>query len=149
MVLPFTQYFHYKRGTPAFEHWRAKRREREGIAARDIGKYNAYTKESWNDETLVGDDSAAPHKIVEQLIEEEGRSAEFVGEGDENTGDVKLAGLKRTTEADQQHDQKSLERGLERTLYLLVRNKDAKMSWRFPAGDVEVREGLKEVRRQF
>lgn len=143
LVLPFSQYFHYKRGTPAFEHWRTKRRERGGIAARDLGKYNAYTKESWNDEVLMGDESAAPQKVVEQLIEEEGRGAEFVGEGE---ADAKLGGLKRATEADQSNDQKSLERSLSRTLYLLVRNKDAKMSWRFPAADVEVREGLKEVR---
>ena len=41
LVLPFTQYFYYKRGTPSFEHWRTKRRERAGAAARDVGPYNA------------------------------------------------------------------------------------------------------------
>lgn len=149
LVLPFSQYFHYKRGTPAFEHWRTKRRERGGIAARDVGKYNAYTKESWNDEVLMGDDSAQPQKIVEQLIQEEGRGSEFVGEGE--AADPALAGLKRATQADTQNDQTSLERSLSRTLYLLVRPKlqggsaDAATSWRFPSGDVEEKEGLKEV----
>lgn len=148
LVLPFSQYFHYKRGTPAFEHWRTKRRERGGVAARDLGKYNAYTKESWNDEVLVGDKTARPQKIVEQLVEEEGRQSEFIGED----GDPKLAGLKRTTDADLAQNQKSLERSLGRTLYLLVRSKtaargeDAATSWRFPSGDVEGKEGLKEVR---
>lgn len=147
LVLPFTQYFHFKRGTPAFENWRTKRRERAGVAGRDIGKYNAYTKESWNDEVLVGDKTANPQKIVQQLIEEEGRQSEFVGED----GDPKMAGLKRKTDADLGQDQKSLERSLSRTLYLLVRNKttskdeDAATSWCFPSGDVEGREGLKEV----
>jgi len=149
LVLPFSQYFHYKRGTPAFEHWRTKRRERGGIAARDVGQYNAYTKESWNDEVLMGDDSANPRKIVEQLVEEEGRGSEFVTEGD--NADAKLAGLKRLTPADVNHDQTSLERSLSRTLYLLVRPKsqsdgaDAATGWRFPSGDVEEKEGLKEV----
>ena len=31
LALPFTQYFHFKKGTPAFEHWRTKRRERGGV----------------------------------------------------------------------------------------------------------------------
>lgn len=147
LVLPFSQYFHYKRGTPAFENWRTKRRERGGVAARDLGQYNAYTKESWNDEVLVGDKTARPQKIVELLVEEEGRQSEFIGED----GDPKLAGLKRTTDADLAQNQKSLERSLSRTLYLLVRNKatskdqNAATSWRFPSGDVEGKEGLKEV----
>jgi len=150
LVLPFTQYFHYKRGTPAFEHWRTKRRERGGIAARDVGKYNAYNKESWNDEVLMGDDSAQPEKIVAQLIEEEGRGTEFVGEGEST--ESKLAGLKRATQADSKDDQTSLERSLSRTLYLLVRPKsqsegaDMATSWRFPSGDVAEKEALKEVR---
>lgn len=150
LVLPFTQYFHFKRGTPAFEIWRTKRRARAGVAARDIGNYNAYTKESWNDEVLVGDKCAEPRDIVEKLIDEEGRGTEFIGDGSD--ADAKLAGLKRTTPADQSNDQKSLDRSLSRTLYLLIRNttqakdQDAATSWRFPSGDVEGKEGLKEVR---
>jgi len=149
LVLPFTQYFHYKRGTPAFEHWRTKRRERGGIAARDLGKYNAYTKESWNDEVLMGDESANPQKIVEQLVEEEGRGSEFVG--DDAGADSRLAGLKRATDADARSDETNLERSLSRTLYLLVRPKSQNKStpsatnWRFPSGDVQEKEGLKEV----
>lgn len=145
LVLPFTQYFHYKRGTPAFEHWRAKRRERGGVAARDVGKYNAYTAESWNDEVLVGDDTGTPSRIVEQLIEEEGRQAEFAGD----SGNLKLAGLKRRTAADEKEDTKSLERSLSRTLYLLVRNKSSdqgtEAKWQFPSGTLEHKEGLKDV----
>lgn len=150
LVLPFTQYFHYKRGTPAFEHWRTKRRERGGVAARDVGNYNAYQKDSWNDEVLVGDRSAEPQRLVEQLLNEEGRQTEFMGE-DAPEAETKLAGLKRTTDADQKQDQKSLERSLTRTLYLLVRPKarnsaqDAAKTWRFPSGDVEDKEGLKEA----
>jgi large subunit ribosomal protein L46 len=147
LVLPFTQYFYFRRGTPAFDHWRTRRRDRGGAATRDIGKYNAYDKESWNDEVLLGDESGQPKKILEQLIEEEGRAEEFVGE----KGDVKLAGLRRATEADQSNDQKSLERSLSRTLYLLVKSKPKSKDqpenslWQFPSGSPDGKESLKEV----
>jgi large subunit ribosomal protein L46 len=146
LVLPFTQYFYYRRNTPAFEHWRKHRRERGGTAARDIGLYNAYTKESWNDEVLVGDETGRPDQIVEKLIAEEGRQGEFTGRGD-----PKYAGLRRTTEADEKGDLRSLERRLQRTLYLLVKTKgdgDEKRNWKFPSGPIVGFEGLKEVSYQ-
>lgn len=146
LVLPFSQYFYYKRGTPSFEHWRTKRRERGGVAARDIGKYNAYTKESWNDEVLIGNTEADPENIVKQLIEEEGRGQEYAGE----RGDIALGGLRRTTEADEKNDQRSLERALGRTLYLLIKRKgqsdeEENRLWTFPNAPLEAKEGLKEV----
>ena len=145
LVLPFTQYFYYKRGTPAYEHWRSKRRERAGAAARDIGAYNAYSNEGWNDEVLTGNKDGKPEEIAKRLIDEEGRAAEFTTEG----GDLSLAGLKRTTPADEQNDQKSLERSLSRTLYLLVKTKTTEgqkgSHWVFPATAVVEKEGLKEV----
>jgi large subunit ribosomal protein L46 len=145
LVLPFTQYFYYKRGTPAYEHWRSKRRERAGAATRDIGAYNAYSNEGWNDEVLTGNKDGKPEEIVKKLIDEEGRAAEFTTEG----GDLSLAGLKRTTPADEQNDQKSLERSLSRTLYLLVKTRTTEgqkgSRWAFPATAVVGKEGLKEV----
>ena len=150
LVLPFTQYFYYKRGTPSFEHWRTKRRERGGVAARDIGNYNAYTEESWNDEVLQGSKDADPETIVKALIDEEGRASDFVTEG----GDTGMAGLRRTTDADEKKDMKSLERSLSRTLYLLVKRtaeSDATRPsmWSFPCATVEEREGVKEVGLNF
>lgn len=149
LVLPFTQYFYFRRGTPAFDHWRTRRRDRGGAATRDIGKYNPYDKEGWNDEVLLNDESGQPKRILEQLIEEEGRAEEFVGE----KGDIRLAGLRRTTDADQSNDQKSLERNLSRTLYLLVKNKPKSKDvpentlWQFPSGSLDGKESLKEVSR--
>lgn len=140
LVLPFTQYFYYRRNTPAFETWRKNRRERGGVAARDIGNYNAYTEESWNDEVLVGDETGKPERIVETLVAEEGRQGEFTGRGDS-----KFAGLRRTTEADENGDVRSLERRLQRTLYLLVKTTGEEGQWKFPAGPVVGFEGLKEV----
>lgn len=124
-----------------------KKTERGGVATRDVGKYNAYTKESWNDETLVGDDTADPQKIVAQLVEEEGRAGEFVGD----SGLVDTAGLKRRTPADEHNDQRSLERMLQRTLYLLVKRKAREgkpESWVFPSGMLVGREGLHQVSGQ-
>jgi large subunit ribosomal protein L46 len=143
LVLPFTQYFYYKRNTPAFEHWRKLKTARGGVATRDIGKYNAYTKESWHDEVLVGDGTAQPQRLLEQLVEEEGRGTEFAGE----SGLDKTAGLRRTTEADEKKDTKSLDRSLSRTLYLLVKEKTAKGAdnWIFPSGSLEAKEGIAEV----
>ena len=145
LVLPFTQYFYYKRGTPAYEHWRSKRRERAGTAARDLAGYNAYSDEGWNDEVLTGNEDGKPEQIVKKLIDEEGRAAEFTSEG----GDLAFAGLKRTTMADEKNDQKSLERSLSRTLYLLVKTRLTEgrkgSQWAFPAAPVVGQEGLKEV----
>jgi large subunit ribosomal protein L46 len=144
-VLPFTQYFYYKRGTPAYEHWRSKRRDRAGAATRDVGAYNAYSNEGWNDEVLSGSQDGKPEQIVKTLIEEEGRAAEFTTEG----GNLALAGLKRITQADEKNDQKSLERSLSRTLYLLVKTRIIESQkgsqWAFPAAAVVGNEGLKEV----
>ncbi|KAJ9614114.1 hypothetical protein H2200_002250 [Cladophialophora chaetospira] len=147
LVLPFTQYFYYRRNTPAFEHWRKHRRERGGVATRDIGNYNAYTPESWNDEVLIGDETGKPERIVENLITEEGRQAEFTGRGDS-----KFAGLRRATEADVKGDLRSLERRLQRTLYLLVKTKGSvgkQGDWRFPSGPVVGFEGLKEAAQRI
>jgi len=97
----------------------------------------------------MGDESAHPRKVVESLIEEEGRGSEFVGENE--GADPKLAGLKRATEVDTKNDQTNLERSLSRTLYLLVRPKSqnddtsSATAWRFPSGDMLEKEGLKEV----
>lgn len=139
LVLPFSQYFYYKRNTPAFEKWREGRRARSGTATRDVGNYNAYNDVSWNDEVLVGDDTGSPAKLVQQLVAEEGRQDEFTGKGD-----AKYAGLRRRTDADEHNDQRSLERSLSRTLYLLLKPKGQEF-WRFPAGPVAAKEGLKEV----
>ena len=149
-MLPFGQYFYYKRDTPAFERWRAGRRARNNVAARDTGGYNAYDANAWNDEVLVGDTTADSKNIVRGLIKEEGRGAEFADVTmREGEGGVDMAGLRRTTEADEEANTKSLERALSRTLYLLVKRKASfgKVDgyWAFPSGVLEGKEGLREV----
>ncbi len=92
----------------------------------------------------MGDNTASPEKVVTQLVDEEGRSTEFVGE----SGLTNTAGLKRRTHADKTNDQRSLERSLQRTLYLLVKEKAMEgkpESWTFPSGALEGGEGLSQV----
>lgn len=145
LVLPFTQYFYYKPNTPAFDHWRVARKARNGVAARDVGGYNAHNEERWNDEALVGDKAGEQETVVRQLIQEEGKGKTFAGE----SGREDMAGLRRRTEADERGDVRSLERALSRTLYLLVKRKRMQGKegefWSFPSGTVEGKEGLKEV----
>ncbi|KAF7511131.1 hypothetical protein GJ744_005362 [Endocarpon pusillum] len=74
LVLPFTQYFYFKPDTPAYEAWRIARKARNGVAGRDVGGYNAFGKEGWNDEALMGDESGERAVIVRKLIDEEGRA---------------------------------------------------------------------------
>lgn len=146
LVLPFTQYFYFKRGTPAFEHWRARRRERNNTAARDIGDYNPYKEDGWNDEALIGDRVGEPDQVVRRLLEDEGKDvAESINA--EVAAESKLCGLRRKTEADEKNDQRSLERALDRTLYLVVKKPSFGRAerWEFPNGAIEGEEGVKEV----
>ncbi|KAL9106232.1 MAG: hypothetical protein Q9227_008700 [Pyrenula ochraceoflavens] len=158
LALPFTQYFYYKRGTPAFLEWRAQRRARGGVATRDIGNYDAYSKEGWNDEVLVGDKTGESGEIVRQLVRDEGEG-KVLGERDDALSEEEggkgrqkdeMKGLVRDLGKEQ--DLKSLERQLDRTLYLVVR-KGAKgltgererMSWGFPDGELLEKEGVKDA----
>ena len=95
----------------------------------------------------TGDDSGDPQRVLEQLVDEEGRSSEFTPEG----GDSKTSGLKRETEADKKNDQQSLERSLSRTLYLLVNTGEKVLKnedWVFPTGVLEHTEGLREAAKR-
>lgn len=145
LALPFTRYFYYKKGTPADRDWKRKRDARGGAAVRDIGVYNAYGSDAWNDELLVGDKTSEPEEQVEALIRDvEGVDIPKEEGMKEGAGDVVVARpLPRRTEADEKGDLTRLDRKLDGTLYLLVKNKDGK--WRFPEGAVEGKEGLHEV----
>lgn len=143
LVLPFTRYFYFKRGTPADEDWKRKFRERL-TPSRDIGKYNAYSKEAWNDELLVGAAESEPNHQVEMLL----RDAELVTTASAEGSTTKKVDIERpvsrVTEADEKNDHKSLDRLLQRTLYLLVQTKEG--YWKFPSSTVGLEENLRAVR---
>ncbi|KAJ5783063.1 hypothetical protein N7457_004837 [Penicillium paradoxum] len=123
LALPFTKYFYFKRGTPADEDWKKKIQERR-TAARDIGKYNAYDSDAWNDELLLGSPESEPEHQVEALV----RDAESTANA-------------TSQDTNKKNDQKSLDRLLSRTLYLLVQSKEG--HWKFPSSPVEAGETLR------
>jgi large subunit ribosomal protein L46 len=134
LALPFTRYFYFKKRTPADLEWKRKMKQRL-TPARDIGKYKGYGDEAWNDEVLVGARESDFEHQVERLLEDAATDGREVGE-EEQKGMKKVERElfdkppSRRTEADEKNDTKSLNRALQRTLYLLVQNKEGQ--WQFP-----------------
>lgn len=134
LALPFTRYFYFKKRTPADLEWKRKMKQRL-TPARDIGRYKGYGEEAWNDEVLVGAKESDFQWQVERLLEDAATDGREVGEA-EAKGMKKIERElfekppPRRTEADEKNDTKSLNRALQRTLYLLVQGKDGK--WQFP-----------------
>lgn len=141
LALPFTKYFYFKRGTPADEEWKHKIQERQ-TPARDIGKYNAYGTEAWNDELLVGAVESEPSHQVEMLVQDAESTANATSHDTSKKEEIPRP-FSRVTEADEKNDQRSLNRALQRTLYLLVQAKEG--YWRFPSSAVENGESLRSV----
>jgi len=146
LALPAMQYFYFRPNSPAMLEFKRKRRMRKGVAARDIGPYNPYDKESgWHDELLLGDEISEPEHQANELIKDsiplpkDSESGE-VEDVPQSSQEPVHALMPRITEADQKGDQRSLDRLLQRTLYLLVQNDKGK--WTFPQDSVTGRESL-------
>ncbi|KAI1918277.1 hypothetical protein LOZ39_002437 [Ophidiomyces ophidiicola] len=140
LALPFTRYFYFKRGTPADVEWKRRYKDRQ-TAARDIGNYNAYSKDAWNDELLVGAVESEPEHQVEALLAD---AEGFVTSESGDAGSKKeemAKPLSRYSKADESGDQKSLDRLLKRTLYLLVQAKEG--YWKLPSVTIDGKESLR------
>jgi large subunit ribosomal protein L46 len=150
LALPFTRYFYFKKRTPADLEWKRKMKQRL-TPARDIGRYKGYGDEAWNDEVLVGAKESDFEWQVERLIEDVEHDGKEEGAADPS-GTKKVdretvdRPMSRTTEADKTKDVKSLNRALQRTLYLLVKNKEG--LWQFPQ-DLVQDENLHGVSSMF
>lgn len=151
LAIPFSRYFYFKKDTPADADWKLKAKERGGVAARELGGYQAYGKLGWNDEILVGDKTSETDHAIEALVKDsqlravegkDGASVE-VQPGEESEDNKVEKPLKRYTKADVRKDFKRLDRKLDRTLYLLVLRE--KGGWGFPAGELVGRENLHQV----
>lgn len=140
-ALPFTKYFYFKRGTPADVDWKKKIQERR-TPARDIGKYNAYASDAWNDELLLGAQESEPEHQVEMLVQDAESTANATSQDTSKKEEIPRP-FSRVTEADNTGDHKSLNRLLPQTLYLLVQSKEG--LWKFPSSPVEVEETLRQV----
>lgn len=155
LQLPFTRWFYFKKGSLADEEWKRKQ-----AAA---GKYNAYGPMQWADELLVDDnkhlieDNGYQYLVDTTVTGEEetlstatarveaAKEAEAKGEAFEHPTEVISKPFPRVIERGLKNDTKSLDREMSRTLYLLVRKKNKKNSWRFPQSLLVENENLREV----
>ncbi|KAL8707879.1 MAG: hypothetical protein Q9220_007163 [cf. Caloplaca sp. 1 TL-2023] len=141
LAMPFSRYFYYQKGTPGDVEWKRKIKERQ-TPARDIGAYNAYAKEGWNDELVVGARESEPEEQVEALLRD--AEVEVPQEGEESQEvkkEVVERPMPRVTEADRVGDMRSLDRRLQRTLYLVVKSRDDG-DWWFPSDSLVGKESL-------
>ncbi|KAI9809415.1 MAG: 54S ribosomal protein L17 mitochondrial [Pycnora praestabilis] len=142
LALPFTRYFYFKKGTPADLEWKRKQKERL-TPARDIGVYNPYSREGWHDELLVGAEESDPEHQIDALL----RDAEVPGIGSDELGEAKRERVERPmpriTEADSTGDERSLNRRLQRSLYLLVKGTEGR--WTFPSASLMMKENLHQA----
>lgn len=143
LALPFTRYFYIRPDTPADVDWKKKVAQRL-TPSRDIGVYNAFKGEGWNDELLVGAQESEPaHQIEALLHDAETAAAEEQSEESESDKIIERP-APRVTEADKTNNVKSLDRALQRTLYLVVKDKNGR--WVFPSSRLVGKERLHQVK---
>ncbi|KAI9803257.1 MAG: hypothetical protein M1825_002048 [Sarcosagium campestre] len=142
LALPFTRYFYFKEDTPADLDWKRKQKVRL-TAAREIGAYNAWSKEGWNDEVLVGAEESDPEYQANALLKDAVVADTRYNASAETNADEVEKLTSRVTEADRQGDERSLNRKLDRTIYMLV--KDEAGRWRFPAAPLLRSESLQRA----
>ncbi|KAF9432036.1 54S ribosomal protein L17 mitochondrial [Entomortierella beljakovae] len=125
-ALPFGSEFYFKKGSIAERQW--KKQEAERIAA--LTPSSKASKGS----SSKGSEAAAGAGDVE--FSEEDRVAAL---------EAKVELNDRVTEADRKNDFRSLERALQRTLYLIVKKPREQHAWQFPQGGVRICENLQEA----
>ena len=108
--------------------------------------YNAYGDEGWNDELLMGDKVSEPEEQLERLLrdaEVEVTERDIEGGGEVVKKEQVERPMPRVTEADKAGDMKSLNRALQKTLYLVVKSR--KGLWGFPSAELARQESLHTV----
>lgn len=143
---PFARQFYFQPGQPASVDFAIKLKERRAVMAREIGRMTRRGRDAWDDEVLVdeGRQLADPAHVRERLfMESESRvseDGEVLSFEDRARVDRPLG---RETEADRTGDVRRLDRKMDRTLYLVVR--DQYERWTFPQDDVRLEESVYEV----
>ena len=141
LALPFTRYFYFKKDTPADNEWKRKAKTRP-TAARDIGNYSGHGQWAWNDELLLGAKESEPEMQVEALLKD-AEGLETTSAAEAAKKEVVERPMPRITEADKKGDERSLNRLLERSLYLVIKSPQGR--WQFPGAAIEGRESLHQV----
>lgn len=121
LAQPFPKDFYFKKGSAAEVQFSAEEKARKELYSGKV------------DEAAVEKAAAAAIKKRKQE-EEEGSVVAEVQEGVPTEQDELYATAPRRTAADESGDVKSLDRALDRTLFLVVRGQDGR--WRFPAQKV-------------
>lgn len=141
---PFITDVFFKPDTARKLDWDIKIAEREGTPNKEIGSYKGKTSKAWDDELRVGDEMSSPDHLTKSLLKDaEARvsdDAEVIPVEDVVPVERPVA---RVTEADAEGDTTRLDRALDRTLYLVVKDEQG---WNFPADQLQ-NENLLEVRR--
>lgn len=146
--MPFVQNVYFKRSTPKGIDWKLKFEERQWNPARDIGSYRGRGAKSWQDELMVGDPLSNTEHIYDVLAKDAvmrvSEEAETIPKEERAKPELPLP---RETAADKRGDVTRLDRRLDRTLYLVVKNK--KGVWEFPADNLGPDEFLHTVTTLF
>lgn len=153
LALPFKRELYFEKRTPADLEFRRKMKERR-TPARDIGQYSGYSDDAWNDEVVVGSKISEPEHQKEALVKDsevEVKKRNEEGEEEIMKEEVERP-MPRKTTADEQNDLRSLNRALDRTLYLVVKSKEGNPfigKWRFPSAELLEDESLHKVGRSM
>ncbi|KAG0242253.1 39S mitochondrial ribosomal protein L46-domain-containing protein [Mortierella sp. GBAus27b] len=118
---PFAAEFYFKKGSVAERRWKQQEAQRTSSPSITQSKSQG------------GNTAAANDQFTE---EEESIAAAL---------DAKIDLNDRITEADRKNDVRSLERALQRTLYLIVKKPRDQHAWQFPQGGVRAVENLQEA----
>lgn len=129
---PFAAEFYFKKGSVAERRWKQQEAQR---AANSSSSSSSSTASSSTAKSKGGSATAN-----DELTEEDEKLAA--------AQETKIEFNDRITDADRKNDVRSLERALQRTLYLIVKKPREKHTWQFPQGGVRVCENLQEVKNQ-
>ncbi|KAF8939779.1 54S ribosomal protein L17 mitochondrial [Dissophora ornata] len=129
---PFGAEFYFKKGSVAERNWKQQEAERSANSSSTSSKSSASKSSSASASTAGSTEGEA----AKEESTEEDRVAAM---------EAKIEFNERITEADRTNDVRSLERALQRTLYLIVKKPREQHAWQFPQGGVRVCENLQEA----
>lgn len=127
---PFASEFYFKKGSVAERQWK----QQEAQQAATPPSYSPSSPSTSTAKSKGGSATASGGSTGDDEILAEEQKA-------------KIELNDRITDADRKNDVRSLERALQRTLYLIVKKPREEHAWQFPQGGVRVCENLQEVKR--
>lgn len=143
---PFITDIYFKPDTARRLDWNLKVRERQGAVAKELGPYHGKGPRAWDDELRVGDSLSRQDSLMDSLLKD---AAARVSDDAEVLAPEDVVPVERPrerlTDADHRNDVQSLERKLDRTLYLVVKGDEG---WGFPADSIPEGENLHQTAKR-